>query len=301
MLEHGFSSPSFDLTPLRESETLYFLKTHQPTRDLVEPGDRVIYVVRDGRAATLSYQRYLRDFHETEASLLELLLGETFPSASWADHVAGWNPQLQHDTLLVFFEDLIAHPEDIVERVAAFADVPVMDREAPTFRDLRTLNRKFFSQGKTNSYLEGFSEDAQMRFLVASIREMTCLGYANDLPPPLQSLAEQTLLAIGDMWRESVEQLKVRRATDLCSAIKNNKQKNKELEERVSRQMSMLRKEVDNKNERLKHSNQLTERLNRKLKQLERQLAERKKVLNLVQRSLSWRSVRAVRRFFAAS
>jgi hypothetical protein len=83
-----------------------------------QPFRRVVYLVRDGRAATWSNWRYQRDegvFHGTFADFLKQ---PTWPS-TWSEHVSGWiaAPETR---LVVRYEDLLANPVAELAKITGF-------------------------------------------------------------------------------------------------------------------------------------------------------------------------------------
>jgi hypothetical protein len=104
----------------RESTSLHFVKTHLETPC---SGDRAIYVVRDGRAAIASYQRYLRDFDGTDIALADICKGAPL-GFTWAAHVSRWREL--DGVLLLRFEDL-ASPRDIpLSKIADYIGQPLL-------------------------------------------------------------------------------------------------------------------------------------------------------------------------------
>jgi hypothetical protein len=104
------------------------IKSHQMPVD----GDPMIYLVRDGRNATLSflYMSFLFGGHQF-SSLAEAYDGIRHLDGAegcWADHVAQALQQGERrQTLFVRYEDLMCSPEAMLARMARFmnAEVPV--------------------------------------------------------------------------------------------------------------------------------------------------------------------------------
>ena len=278
-LAHDIWSSEFDLGPLRQSKRIHFLKTHEPTRSLVDSADKVIYIVRDGREATVSYQRYQKDFNDKEASLLDLLLGLTFPHTSWAEHVAVWDPQNHCDTLLIQFENLIHRPEHAIDRIAAIADIPIAKHALPSFKELRQINPKFFRSGKTDSYMNVLTEDERLVFGLFSLRELVQFGYTQNFPKPLIEDVYDVFRPVGTWWRENAPLLR----SELREGASENAQR-----------LADARKAVAGK---ALLADQLTEKLSR----ADQKLADAEKALARMERSWSWsltKPLRAAHRLF---
>jgi hypothetical protein len=100
----------------KNSETINFIKTHQPPRDT----GKAIYVVRDGRAAIISYFHFIREFRgDTNKTLSDVILGKT-ALGSWSAHLEKWQPLERKNTLLVRFEDLSQSVEKCISEIAQF-------------------------------------------------------------------------------------------------------------------------------------------------------------------------------------
>jgi hypothetical protein len=73
-----------------------------------QPFRRVIYLVRDGRAATYSNWRYQRDEGKHGMSFEDYIKQPRWPS-SWGEHVSGW-VNAPETKLIVRYEDLLTEP-----------------------------------------------------------------------------------------------------------------------------------------------------------------------------------------------
>lgn len=87
-----------------------------------QPFRRVIYLVRDGRAATYSNWKYQRDEGKHSMSFREYLEQPRWPS-SWNEHVAGWvgAPETK---LVIRYEELSANPVPQLKALCCFLGWP---------------------------------------------------------------------------------------------------------------------------------------------------------------------------------
>ena len=269
-LKHCFGSSEFDLTPLRASDELFFLKTHDPKRTLVGRGDKVIYIIRDGREATFSFHKYLLDFYDKEVSTLELSLGFEFPDGSWSDHVAGWEPKEQADTLLLHFEEVTAKPRDAVDQIAAFAGIQSVEYRIPEFNDLQKIDARFFRKGKRKSFIEEVSKDAEILFWIRSFREMRDYGYMEASPAFVNDLSEDVLLMMGEGMLQGVSYAR-RLQSQLATELNNSIGQVRELRENVDSQREL----IERKDERINNQGELIERKDEWINN-QRELFERK-------------------------
>jgi hypothetical protein len=101
------------------SDELFLVKTHEP------PGDegKAIYIVRDGRAAMVSFFHFLCEVRQRSDIDMPRVIEGRVPFGSWSNHLSAWNPLARPDTLLVRFEDLVAEPAAPAARIAEFLGI----------------------------------------------------------------------------------------------------------------------------------------------------------------------------------
>lgn len=115
------------------------------THDVETDGTPAIYVVRDGRAAKVSYFHFCRRF-EFERPIESIILGDT-PFGSWSGHYRGWQPATRPNTLLLRFEDITARPDDAIEQLADFLGTRPTGRFMGDFVTLQATSPDFFRSG----------------------------------------------------------------------------------------------------------------------------------------------------------
>lgn len=93
-----------------------------------QPFRRVIYLVRDGRAATHSNWRYQRDEGRFQGSFEEFLQNPHWPS-TWSEHVSGWT-KASETQLVVRYEDVLSHPQEQLIRIAELLGWPLTPARA---------------------------------------------------------------------------------------------------------------------------------------------------------------------------
>ncbi len=174
---------------LRSSDQLHLVKTHDPPED----AGRAVYVVRDGRAASASFHRYLHDFPgHADASAADVVLGLTL-FGSWGEHLDRWEPLARPDTLLLRYEDLIADPAPQIARLAAFAGLtPVADWHND-FDRLHELDPRFFRAGPVNAPAAALSPADAALFWAEHGDWMDRLGYGTG--PAADAAARRRALA----------------------------------------------------------------------------------------------------------
>lgn len=165
----------------RYSTPMYF-KSHF----LPQPAyRRVVYLVRDGRDAMVSYFHYLEGTQKRKIDFLKLITtgAELFPG-KWHEHVEAWmaNPH-GSEMMIVKYENLISDPLPQLEKFCQFAGLE-RERsfieqviEASDFQSLRKkeaamgmgrpdwpAGKSFFRRGKAGSYRDEMPEEVQRAF-----------------------------------------------------------------------------------------------------------------------------------------
>lgn len=105
-----------------------FIKTHELGADYFLAG-KIVFLVRDGRDATLSWHKYRMGFGQANGdfdAFLRACLDDKFRYKAWHTNVASWLPLVDSPrTLLLKFEDLKADTAGVFAQVLAHMDVPV--------------------------------------------------------------------------------------------------------------------------------------------------------------------------------
>ncbi|NBW74168.1 MAG: hypothetical protein EBR34_00040 [Sphingomonadaceae bacterium] len=140
--DYSAFSEAFGTALGRASPDLFrIVKTH----DIETDAQPAIYIVRDGRAAIVSYYHYCRRF-EFERSLESIIDGQT-PFGSWSSHFGGWNPGRRGNTLLLRFEEVVARPEEAIEQLAEFLGTTPTGGFKGDFAKLQKTSPDFFRSG----------------------------------------------------------------------------------------------------------------------------------------------------------
>ncbi len=179
---HRFASPMF-------------IKSHS----LPQPQyRRVVYLVRDGRDALVSYLHYARNFeHRLTDDLTAARTGAGLPAGQWHQHVEQWlaNPH-GAELLLIRYEDLLRYPVEQMERFCAFAglsrprEVLEWAVEECRFQNLRQREEEenpalagkprdahFFRRGEAGSYRSELSPECLRAFEETAWPTLRRLGY----------------------------------------------------------------------------------------------------------------------------
>ncbi len=187
-----------------------FFKLHEPCIPYLTQG-RVVYIVRDGRDAALSYYDYKHKtskprYHGmTFSQFLRLMVKGRVGYGSWRDNVRGWWELRDHPHVLIIrYEDMLADTKAQLRRVLAHFHIQADDaivRRAIDRSTLGTVYRSFANYTTTESQpfaggLGGgsgrwravFSAEDLALFLRHNGRLMEELGYdtaVEALPPAM--------------------------------------------------------------------------------------------------------------------
>jgi len=173
--EIGHKNLPTGVDELRERDELYVIKNHKvPTT-----GDRVIFLVRDGRAAQVSRshtrvhgkdpanKRFLKD-------LESLIRGK-----EWASMVHQFlEVPLSPCRKIITYEDLVKRPIENLVELENFLKVSVKDDgKLPDFKSLHKRWPGFFRVGKTDSWKDEMPTRLQDLFWELQGDAMSLLGY----------------------------------------------------------------------------------------------------------------------------
>ncbi|HZR19613.1 MAG TPA: sulfotransferase domain-containing protein [Verrucomicrobiae bacterium] len=149
------------------------IKTH----DLPTDGAPTIFIARDGRAALESYYHYHRKFAFEQPSLTEIIAGAC-QFGSWSDHYWAWRPKTRSKTLLIRYDELVAAPEQTIQKLAEFLKREPKEVALPEFNELQKKSPAFFRRGQNTDYLKQWTPGQMALFNELHGSAMTDLGFA---------------------------------------------------------------------------------------------------------------------------
>ena len=155
---------------------LPLIKTHERP----DPGDLspAIYVVRDGRAASMSFWSY----DGRGVSLDRIVTGRVRQGSTrigtWSNHILSWQPWSRPNTILVKYEDLVAHLPGVVDRLSRFLGrQPIADRIPPR-EDIAAVDGRWVRS--ENRWEDSFPPDLLELFKQHNGVMMQRMGYGNE-------------------------------------------------------------------------------------------------------------------------
>lgn len=160
---------------------------------------RVIYLIRDGRDAMVSYHHNLQAVRGKDAiGFLEMVRdGTGLAFGPWEEHVTRWreNPH-QAEVLTVKYEDLLADTEAELSKMAAFAGLEADNNaiqtavEATRFENMQQRERRFgmdnprwpkdrlfARRGQAGSHRDEMPEDVLEAFMKRAGETLKRCGY----------------------------------------------------------------------------------------------------------------------------
>jgi len=169
-------SPDAFVARARAANELFLVKTHEPVPD----GDRCIYVVRDARAALVSFQKHLLDVEHRWCALPTLIGGREWPG-KWQDHVERFLARDPANTLLLTYEELTsANPP--LDRIGTFLGALALRPFDLSFAELHAINPKVFPGGSNEPGVQLVERDHADLFWRHCGRAMRRLGYGGGRP-----------------------------------------------------------------------------------------------------------------------
>ncbi|MGH6838352.1 MAG: sulfotransferase domain-containing protein [Methylocella sp.] len=164
---------------------------------------RVVYLLRDGRDAMVSYRHYREAIDDVDYDFLKFVSPDTelYP-CHWSRHVDAWmqNPY-GAQLLIIKYEDLLREPVRQLKRFCQFTGISRETEHltaiavAASYRNLRDKEAKmgfgrpdqnfargefFFRRGIVGSYKDEMSPEVLAKFLDHAAETLRCHGYLLD-------------------------------------------------------------------------------------------------------------------------
>lgn len=157
----------------RASSELFVVKTH----DATPPADRSIYVVRDARAAFISYRRFIKSFHGLDVLLEDLITGKQWPG-NWSIHVTEMLDRPPATVLVLKYEDLAARPQSLVPILTKFLGIEPTGAFTMTFAEIHRIAPDVAPVGSNLPGIEIVEREYRELFWTKHGGVMRRLGYA---------------------------------------------------------------------------------------------------------------------------
>ncbi len=167
-----------------------------------EKGMKVVYVVRDGRDALVSYYHFLKDVKSYTGSFSEFLNSSLHSESygSWGQHVLNaieYKNEAPNNVLILKYEDVKLNSESMLKKVASFIGLQdISDNDIKKAVENSSFNKlkkeqetkggttvfkdkkiNFFRKGTTEQWKEYFSEEDLNKFIQNNKKALTLIGY----------------------------------------------------------------------------------------------------------------------------
>jgi hypothetical protein len=164
--------------------------------------DPAIIMVRDGRAAMASYERYTVNYSERPSELEEIVIGAS-PLTNWTDWNRAWMARTA-PTLVVRYEEVARNPENAILPLETFLGVKRLCPFDMTFGDMNAINPKLFSVGRDDYGIGEVERRCPNLFWLAHYEQMRVLGYGGaEARTPGVPLALAALQEAGNAIRRA--------------------------------------------------------------------------------------------------
>ena len=217
--------------------SLHLVKTHAFA---VSGDDPVIYVLRDGRDAAVSYWHHTSAYGNGYKGSFSQFLRELYSKRDWwPDHVYHWlKTDKSHPKIVVRFEDLIKDQEKELGRLVSFLGLePVRKfeefKDVLGFEKLNKISPDFFRGGRRGGWTDCFTDEDKRFFLEHDWGMLQQFDYVAREGHPMSDSGE-AILREQEGW--------IRRYIEL-----DNQLHEKEAEiRRLSRECELRLREVEN-------------------------------------------------------
>jgi hypothetical protein len=161
------------LSAARRAAAPVLVKTHDPPLD----DGAAVVVVRDGRAAAVSYAHYLRQRIDGPVAMADVIAGRV-GFGSWSGHLDAWQPLTRARTLLLRFEDIVGRPDAAIAALAGFLGRAPLGRWRNPNAELHAVDPFFFRGGSNDANIAELSAAELDAFWARHRGWMERLGYA---------------------------------------------------------------------------------------------------------------------------
>ena len=128
------------------------IKTHKLNKD----NNRAIYVVRDGRAASIS----LWHFYSKKISKKDIILGNSI-FGKWKDHLISWDPLKRKNTLFIKYEDIVNNFGSVLTSISTFLDKDIINKKLPSRDTIASFDGRWV-RSKTDWREDMSSEELEL-------------------------------------------------------------------------------------------------------------------------------------------
>ena len=148
------------------ADGLPLVKTHEYPQSPAP----AIYIVRDGRAASIS----LWNFYDRSLSLEDTIHGR-HRFGTWADHIRAWSPETRPNTLLLKYEDIVDDLPANLDRLGAFLKREIRKKKIPPRNRIAGVDGRWVR--KKSNWRDEFPDRLLERYIEENGEMLERLGY----------------------------------------------------------------------------------------------------------------------------
>jgi hypothetical protein len=120
--------------------------------------------VRDGRDATISLKRYLKNTTGTIYSYPQLIAGMPL-GYTWSEHIESYKRVKGHNVVWITFDELTMKPRDCIEHVGKLIKQGHGHFDVPSWEELHSVNSVSFPSGRSGDWKNEFDEQTARYFV----------------------------------------------------------------------------------------------------------------------------------------
>lgn len=164
----------------RRYVTPMYFKSHS----LPDPGyHKVIYLIRDGRDALVSYYHYLK-IVKGQAELMDMINDRDLFPSQWHKHVSAWTLNPFHaEILLIRYEDMVLNPLIQLNRICGFIG---RERNQSFLKDI--ANNTTFSKMREKENRSGWDQSRNWPKYEHFIRRGVIGSHKDEMPDKVLKL-----------------------------------------------------------------------------------------------------------------
>jgi len=145
------------------------VKTHEYNRD----NHPALYVIRDGRAASIS----LWKFYSKRISLESIIKGQ-HRFGTWSNHLQSWHPWNRPNTLLIKYEDMKNNRQAVLNNISHFLECDIINKNILDRDTIASIDGRWV---KAKSHWRSeFSDDLLKQFNQINSASITWLDKENE-------------------------------------------------------------------------------------------------------------------------
>ena len=149
-------------------DSIPLVKTHEYPSDEMP----AIYVVRDGRAASISLWEF-----ENRVFPLRTIIEGGLRYGTWANHVQAWKPWERPNTLLLKYEDMIGDLPAAMEKISVFLKRDILKKSIPDRSVIAAADGKWVKHKKSGLEIK-MTDETLERFYQLNGEMLKKMGYS---------------------------------------------------------------------------------------------------------------------------